>query len=187
MGCNSSNSIHPVLNSIHSTESTKSSSRKFQCNESQIVVNEQSPSIKSKVIEAIKKKDIILAQKIVSQQNIKPNENLNFSDSIWTLIHETAKQNFVEFMKYVLEDLVNQNLGENFAKIINIQDKFGHTPVMICCMDNCIETLEILLKYDADLTIKDTQNRNAYNLAIEYGFQGIDLIDNAIKTKRGNE
>ena len=183
MGCNSSTPIHPVLNSIRSTEGIKSSSQKFQGNESQTIVNEQSPSIKSKVIEAIKKKDIILAQKIVSQQNIKPNENLNFSDSIWTLIHETAKQNFVEFMKYILEDLVNLNSGENFSKIINIQDKFGHTPVMICCMNNCLETLEVLLKYDADLTIKDMQNKNAYNLAIECGFQGIDLIDNATKTK----
>ena len=54
---------------------------------------------------------------------------------------------------------------------------------MICCINNHLETLEILLQYDADLIIKDLINKNIYDLATEYESTSIDLIDNITKKK----
>lgn len=53
-------------------------------------------------------------------------------------------------------------------KVIDIPDNNGITPLMIACKNCNIDTVKVLLRLGADITIVDNNNKTAYDYACEH-------------------
>lgn len=53
-------------------------------------------------------------------------------------------------------------------KVINIPNNNGITPLMIACKNNDINTVKVLLRLGADITIVDNNNKRAYDYAFQH-------------------
>jgi len=129
---------------------------------------EKDPVAKSRLLEAIKKRDIILFQKTIDIYNFKPDDILGLCDQKKTILHKLVEFNFSEGMALMLYDLPLNNKKDSIHSIINTQDCDGNTPLVLCCLLNSVDTLRVLAKDEhIDLEAKNNANKTALEIAIE--------------------
>ena len=123
--------------------------------------------VRAKLTESIKKRDIILFQKAIQQFQIQPSEFIGVSEQAKTLLHKLAEYNFSAGMALILEELTSQN-STQIPRILNMKDVDGNTPLLLCCLSNAVETLEVLARCEkVDLEAKNCANKTALEIAIE--------------------
>jgi len=162
MGCVPSKIIYNKLES--SRESTK-----FHLNPSEGIYyyNEKDAYTKSRVLEAIKKCDILLFQQVILQFSIKPTEILGSREQRKGILHVLAEYNFAEGMALVLEH-ITKVYAEEISNIVNSRDGQGDTSLNICCLYEAEQTLEVLLRSDyIDPAIKNYSGQTALDIALE--------------------
>jgi len=126
---------------------------------------ERDPQYRTKLLEAMKKRDIILFKKALDTYDIKPNDIVGEQNK--TLLHKLAENNFSEGMLLILHLFSNQS-PEVIHKVVNMRDCDGNTPLLLCCLSNSVETLEVLAKNEhVDMEAKNCANKTALEIAME--------------------
>ena len=109
--------------------------------------------------------DLYIMSKLIEEENVDPNaEDLNGTTSI----HIAAKQSDATTLLFFL--------SLNFNKMINInvQDKFGETPLMIATSHGCEEVVRILLALpNLDVNMADMAGRTPLMMACYPGGETI--------------
>lgn len=117
---------------------------------------DQASFFKSRLIDSIKKQDLVLFEKTVHQYNFKPTEILGPHEHKKNILHYLAEFNFVDGMELVI-DYISQNYQNQLQTLISAKDSKGNTPALTCYQHDAVETLEILAKYaDLEQTGKDS-------------------------------
>ncbi|MDD5090526.1 MAG: ankyrin repeat domain-containing protein [Candidatus Wallbacteria bacterium] len=104
------------------------------------------------------------------------------------MLNRTAEKGWVDFMRQVVGDKVDVNIGDSndrtpiiYAALggsvpmaeflvskganVNVQDRYGLSPMMVASGKNSKDVLRYLLKIGADPKIKDKKGRTAYDMA----------------------
>lgn len=81
-----------------------------------------------------------------------------------TLLHVAATNGLVT----LIEALLNSGVA------LNVQDKKGETPIIRACKRGQHKVFELLLKHNADLSLKDNDNNSAITLAQKYAIENGD-------------
>ncbi len=108
--------------------------------------------------------------KDVAEFLIQNVHNINYASELGTALTATIFKNNVLLSKKLLENGANPN----------ITDKEGITPLMYAVQFQNADTVELLLSYKADKSLKNNQNKTAFELAVES--QNQEII-NKLKTK----
>lgn len=138
---------------------------------------EKDPIAKSRLLEAIKKRDIILFQKTVELYNFKPNDVLGPSDQNKTILHKLVEYNFSEGMSLMLQDLSSGPKKENISPMVNAKDCDGNTPLLLCCLLNSMDTLKVLVKDEhTDTEAKNNANKTALEIAMEMESPCVNIL-----------
>jgi len=123
--------------------------------------------INYKLIEALKKRDIFLLKRAVQQYEVKPTELIGPADQAKTILHKLAENNFSEGMAYFLEELSSQK-SHQISRMLNMKDIDGNTPLLLCCLSDAVETLEVLSRSEyVDIEAKNYAKKTALEIAIE--------------------
>ena len=139
---------------------------------------EKDPIAKSEFFEAIKKKDIILFRKTLSNYNVRPTDIVGAVEQRKTVLHKLAEHNFSEAMELVLSIISNQKQPV-IQKILNVKDSDGNTPALLCCLANSVDTLEVLTKSGCvDLEAKNAAKKTAIEIAMEMESPCINVLTN---------
>lgn len=72
-------------------------------------------------------------------------------------IHKAAQSNHVEVISYLLRQDVDQ---------INTTDYEGRTSIMLAAQFNCYDTVKVLLEYEANVDVRDSENKTVLHYAI---------------------
>jgi ankyrin repeat protein len=64
-------------------------------------------------------------------------------------------------------------------KVIDIPDNNGITPLMIACKNNNINTVKVLLKLGANITLVDNYNKTAYDYASQHNNYELNNLFNS--------
>lgn len=108
--------------------------------------------------------------KEVAEFLIQNVQNINYASELGTALTATIFKNNVLLSKKLLENGANPN----------ITDREGITPLMYAVQFQNADAVELLLSYKADKSLKNNQNKTAFELAVESHNQG---IINKLKTK----
>lgn len=84
-----------------------------------------------------------------------------------TVLHVAATSGLTEAVELLLEEGAN----------VNVQNKFGFTPLMNAVAFDHIETVKILLKHGADVNIKNKKGKTAFSLTAKEEI--IRLLENS--------
>jgi len=132
---------------------------------------------KSKLLEAIKKRDIILFQKTVDLYNFKPNDIIGPSEQNKTILHKLVEFNFCDGMSLMLKDLSLESKKEKISPMVNAKDCDGNTPLLLCCLLNSMETLRVLVKDEhTDTEAKNNANKTALEIAMEMESPCVNIL-----------
>jgi len=128
---------------------------------------EKDPQGRTRLLEAMKKRDVILFKKAIDTYDFKPNDIVGPAEQNKTLLHKLVDYNFAEGMAFLLHLFSNQS-PELIHKVVNMKDSDGNTPLLLCCLLNSVETLEVLAKNEhVDLEAKNSANKTALEIAME--------------------
>ena len=106
------------------------------------------------------KGDNILNQLLDKGCNVKEQDVEGITTLMYVLINIKS-----EYNKKTIERILNTGASDT----INIQSKrFKHTALMISCRRGQKDIVELLLKYGADLSLKDTELRTAFDYAEKF-------------------
>jgi len=131
------------------------------------VMSERDPQGRIRLVEAIKKRDIILFKKAIETFDFKPNDIIGPVEQNKTLLHKLVEYNFAEGMSLLLHMFSNQS-SELIQRVVNMKDCDGNTPLLLCCLLNSVETLEVLARDEhVDLEAKNIANKTALEIAME--------------------
>ncbi len=95
--------------------------------------------------------------KEVAEYLIENVKNINYASELGTALTATIFKNNVLLSEKLLKKGANPN----------ITDKTGITPLMYAVQFQNINTVELLLNYNADKSLKNNQNKTAFEIAIE--------------------
>jgi len=142
----------------------------------QLPLSDPSALISSKLLEAIKKRDIILFQRAVQQYEVKPSEFVGSAEQAKTVLHKLAEYNFSEGMAFLLED-ITATKPTQVSRILNMKDLDGNTPLLLCCLSNAVETLEVLARNEfVDIEAKNFAKKTALEIALEMESPCINVL-----------
>jgi len=123
-------------------------------------------TINAKLIEAIKKRDVILFQRVIQQHQIKPCELIGPSSQAKTVLHKLAEYNFSEGMALLLNEISQKSAQP--SKVLNLKDIDGNTPLLLCCLSNAVDTLEVLVRNEfVDFEALNFAKKTALEIAME--------------------
>ena len=123
--------------------------------------------IKANILDAIKRRDLILFEKTVQTYLLDPKELISTFDDKKSILHYIAESNFADGMALALEHIQHDHPSQA-SEALNIKDYNGETPAHICCIYDAVETLEVILKSGlADLSIKNNMDQTPQMLAYE--------------------
>jgi len=143
--------------------------------------NQKNLSVAARTLEAIKREDIILFEKTIKQNNVKPNETVGLQEQKKTILHVLAEHNFAPGMQLILEYYQDDQFASNMC---NVKDANGNTPVMVCVLNNAYETLEVMLQFEfIDTSIKNSSGKTAYDIAVETDSNCAKLLANGHHTR----
>ncbi len=117
--------------------------------------------------------DLIKAQKIDELKAKFSEDSINTRDEDGnSLLHIAVLQNDPETVRFLLS--MNAN--------INAIDAMGRTPLLVGLENQCNEAVSVLVYNNADIYIKDYENRSAFEYALKNG-----LIDYILNVKTINQ
>jgi len=165
MGCSSSVATKP--SSISNSKVIPVSS---------LLPPEKAGSFRVRILEAIKKRDVILFEKILQQHQVKYSDLAIGYEQKRSVLHFIAELNFVDGMAMML-DYVSIKEPAKLPQLINAVDINGNTPAMICCSLDAPETLEILTRYESiNVNVKNFEGKSAMELAAENSSPCVNIL-----------
>ena len=106
-----------------------------------------------------------IAKAITSMVGYLVENGANTVDDIGiTVLHRAAEANNIELIKYSVEVL---------GVSVNYKNIHGQTPLFYIYGNSeyCDKTVELLIDYGADLSVVDDSGKNAYDRAVELGYE----------------
>jgi len=108
---------------------------------SKYIQDSLTPQTKSKLLEAIKKDDAKLFIQRLGRASLT--ENLKGQNEIFTNFHAAAQFNSYKIMKALVELVFKERKAE-CLDILNLPNKVGNTPALICALNDSNETAFML-------------------------------------------
>jgi len=174
MGCVADKPLPPPC--MAPQQAIHESTTPFKTPSLQLPLCDPAALINSKLIEAIKKRDIILFQRSVQQHEVKASEFIGSSEQAKTVLHKLAEYNFSEGMAYLLDE-ITLHKSTQVSRILNMKDIDGNTPLLLCCLSNAVETLEVLARNEfVDIEAKNFAKKSALEIALEMESPCINVL-----------
>jgi len=93
-----------------------------------------------------------------------------------TIIHLAAKND----QSAVIHALLEKNDDAHY--LVNENDQFDNTPLHLACQFGFLETVKVLLKYDADIDNKNEDEQTPFHLAAKHGH--VDVVQCLVEANR---
>jgi len=117
--------------------------------------------------EEIKEEKLIKTNNIIEATPLTKILESKDTEALKILLHKGYDIQYVDIISLIKEDYPLEFIELVIAEYIdiNIQDKDGNTALMVASKMNKLDIVNMLLKYNADVTIKNKNNEEAWELA----------------------